>query len=244
VKIFLPCFLLAYVWFGGVRAVMSVRRKYGVDPLAVSRPDPIMVLGETYRNLLMAAAIVLAAVNALRPSLLALAAPVVWLEHPLVQLTGGALMVASLILVRAAQIQMKGAWRFGCDRGRPPAALVTGGLYARSRNPIYVGMTLTSYGFFLALPNAVSFTIANLTLLLLQVRVRVEEEHLMQSHPEAFAAYRRATPRWLFRTGADDSTRDQDGSSAAGTRTGRAPGSIQSETTHPGAGSPSIWSGP
>jgi protein-S-isoprenylcysteine O-methyltransferase Ste14 len=197
-RLFLPCYFVAYILIGGVLAVVSVRRKYGVDPLLVRRPDPLMALGETYRNLLFAATLAMVVAYALRPSLLGGLAPIPWLQAPAAQGAGATLLVASLVLLRAAQVQLKGSWRPGFDRDSPPAPLVTTGLFAWSRNPIYVAMSLTGLGLFLALPNAVSFAIANLTVLLLQVRIRVEEDYLAAAHGEAFAAYRRRTPRWLF----------------------------------------------
>jgi protein-S-isoprenylcysteine O-methyltransferase Ste14 len=100
--------------------------------------------------------------------------------------------------VRASQRQLKGAWRFGFDRAVPSKELITTGLYAWSRNPIYIGMAATGAGFFLALPNALTFAMACLIVLLLDVRVRREEEYLLASHGEAYEAYCRRTPRWIF----------------------------------------------
>jgi protein-S-isoprenylcysteine O-methyltransferase Ste14 len=197
-RLFLPCYFVAYLLIAGVLAVVSVRRKYGVDPLLVRRPDPIMALGESYRNILFAAALAMVAAHALRPSLLGVLAPIPWLQSDAIQGAGAVLLVASLVLLRAGQIQLEGSWRPGFDRDGPAAPLITKGLFAWSRNPIYVAMSLTGVGLFLSLPNAVSFAIANLTVLLLQVRIRVEEDYLAASHGEAFAAYRRRTPRWLL----------------------------------------------
>lgn len=196
-RIFLPSYFVAYMLIGGALAVSRVRKKYGIDPLAVRTPDPVMALGESYRNGLFAAALVIVFAHAFRPSLLAYLMPIPYLEAPAVRWTGVVLLLSSLLLVRVSQIQMGRSWRLGCDRGATPTELITTGLYARSRNPIYLGMTLTSTGLFLTLPNAVTFAMANLTFLLLQVRIRVEEGYLAASHGEAFAAYCRDTPRWL-----------------------------------------------
>jgi protein-S-isoprenylcysteine O-methyltransferase Ste14 len=198
-RIFLPCYFIAYMLIGGVLAVARVRRKYGVDPLAVRTPDPLMSLGEMYRNVLFATTLVIVFVNAVRPSLLVHLGPLPYLQRPVVQVAGVVLLLSSLVLVRVSQIQMKGSWRFACDHGAAPTELITTGVYARSRNPIYLGMTLTGLALFLALPNAVTFSTANLTFLLLQVRIRVEEAYLMASHGDGFATYCRTTPRWFFR---------------------------------------------
>jgi protein-S-isoprenylcysteine O-methyltransferase Ste14 len=198
-RLFLPCYFVAYIVIGGPLAVASVRRKYGIDPLVVRDPDPIMALGESYRNVIFAVALAVVFAYAVHPPVAGWLVPVSVLEIPIVRGIGVALLLASLVLVRASQVQLKGAWRFGFDRAEPSRELITTGLYAWSRNPIYVGMATTGAGFFLALPNALTFTIANLTVLLLDVRIRREEEHLRASHGHAFEDYCRRTPRWLFR---------------------------------------------
>jgi protein-S-isoprenylcysteine O-methyltransferase Ste14 len=202
-RLFLPGYFVAYVLIAGVQAVVRVRRTYGVDPLAVAEPDPLMSLGESYRNVLFAAALLVACAHALKPGLLSHLGPISFLDAPPVQGAGVIVLLGSLVLVRAAQVQMKGSWRVGHDRSAAPTDLVTSGIFAWSRNPIYLGMAATGAGLFLTLPNAVTFGIAALTWLLLQVRVLVEEDYLRASHGEAFAAYCRETPRWLFRLAPD-----------------------------------------
>jgi protein-S-isoprenylcysteine O-methyltransferase Ste14 len=123
--------------------------------------------------------------------------PIPSLLDPRIRLAGVAVLVVALVVVGVSQRGLKGSWRFGCDRGATPTGLITEGVYAWSRNPIYVGMILTGAGLFLALPNAVTLAAASLTVLLLQVRVRVEEAYLREVHGEPFRRYCRRTPRWL-----------------------------------------------
>lgn len=76
-------------------------------------------------------------------------------------------------------------------------ALVTSGIYRYSRNPIYLGMRGTALGFFLMLPNALTFGTWLLGESLLHIQVRLEEEHLGATHGEAYAEYCRRVRRWL-----------------------------------------------
>src|SRR5262249_37820263 len=69
-----------------------------------------------------------------------------WLALP-----GVALWLSGLVVVVAAQLQMGASWRVGIDAQARPG-LITHGLYARSRNPIYSGLLLALAGFALVLP--------------------------------------------------------------------------------------------
>jgi len=180
--------------------LINLKRKYGVDVSRVQKAHPIMVLGESYRNLLFGAALVMVLLFAIDPRLMAWFVPIPYLDRDGVRLLGVVVLVLAFGVVRLSHSQMGSSWRAGLDLAAPPTALVTTGIYARSRNPIYAGMIGTAFGLFLVLPNAVSLTIACLTLLLSQVRVQVEEEYLRKIHGATFADYCRRTPRWLLRS--------------------------------------------
>ena len=196
-RVFLPCYLVAYILIGHVYTVRAVRKKYGVDPVASGRRHPLMALGEAYRNVTFAVALLMVFAYAIRPPLLAYLRPIAPLETPAVRLAGAGILLGSLVLLRLAQRDLKGSWRVGFDLAGDAPELVTTGLYAWSRNPIYVAMAATGIGLFLALPNAVSLVIAALTLPVLAVRVRVEEAYLTGGHGAAYEAYRARTPRWF-----------------------------------------------
>ncbi|MEJ7809655.1 MAG: isoprenylcysteine carboxylmethyltransferase family protein [Gemmatimonadaceae bacterium] len=200
-RIFLPCFFVAYILILYTFNVASFRKKYGIDPRVVAKSDPIMELGEKYRNIIFAVILLMVFSCAIHPALHTHLGVIPFLDAPMVHLAGAVTLLGSLVLVRLSQHQLKSSWRIGLDRAGVPTELITTGVYARSRNPIYLGMTITGVGLLLALPNAVSFALANLTFLLLEVRIRVEEEYLTTTHGAAYAAYHRSTPRWLLRIG-------------------------------------------
>lgn len=198
-RIFLPLYFITYILLGYTFTVASFKKKYGFDPRTVAQPDPVMELGETYRNVLFAIALAMIVAYAIYPPVLSYLGPISVLDTPTLRLIGAAILVGSLVLVRLGQREMGRSWRFGFDMAGPPTDLVTSGMFSRTRNPIYLGMVGLGVGLFTVLPNAVTLTVAALTLLILQTRVLVEERYLLAKHGEAYSAYCGTTPRWLFR---------------------------------------------
>jgi protein-S-isoprenylcysteine O-methyltransferase Ste14 len=119
-----------------------------------------------------------------------------WLDRPALGTAGWLILAASLIWIVAAQAQMGGAWRIGIDSSAV-APLVDKGVFAWSRNPIFLGMRAALLGQFLMLPNAVTLTLLLLGEVLIQVQVRLEESHLGQAHGPRYEAYRQAVRRWI-----------------------------------------------
>ena len=52
-------------------------------------------------------------------------------------------------------------------------------------------------GFFLVLPNALTFAIRLLGEILMQIQVRLEEAHLRELHVDLYNAYASRVRRWL-----------------------------------------------
>ena len=101
-----------------------------------------------------------------------------------------------LIVAVVAQTEMGANWRIGNDT-HAKTELVRHGLYARSRNPIYVGFIVIGMGLFFALPNAATLAAAILAPLLLSRIVREEEAFQRWRHGAAFEDYAGKVPRWL-----------------------------------------------
>jgi protein-S-isoprenylcysteine O-methyltransferase Ste14 len=197
-RVGLPCYFVLYMFMGSTFNVIRLRRKYGIEADLVRQAHPVMRTLEGFRNLIFGAILVMVSLFAIDPARLARFAPIPYLDADGVRLAGCGLLLGSFGIVRVSQSHLGRSWRIGFDLAAPPPDLVTHGVYARSRNPIYAGMVATACGLFLVLPNALSFSIAIVTVALLQIRIRLEEEYLMRAHGEAFAEYCRRTPRWLF----------------------------------------------
>jgi protein-S-isoprenylcysteine O-methyltransferase Ste14 len=80
----------------------------------------------------------------------------------------------------------------------PTKALVTDGLYAYSRNPIYIALTLIYLGLTIA-ANSV-WSIVFLVPILVIIRYGViarEERYLERKFGDAYAEYRKRVRRWI-----------------------------------------------
>lgn len=187
---FLAFFAFAFVW-----PSWRVWRRDGINPLVLPRDDSAHgLVGRWFKGLVAATAAYTGALAAgLDPAWFGHLA---WLDAQTTRIAGGACLVVSLPLVVMAQRSMGKSWRIGID-GRTPGELVTGGIFARSRNPIFLGMRLGLLGLLLTAPTGASLAIFLLGEALVGIQVRLEEAFLTQTGGTAYAAYREAVPRWL-----------------------------------------------
>lgn len=81
---------------------------------------------------------------------------------------------------------------------RPSSALVTEGPYARSRNPIYLGMALVYLGVVCATASLGILLFFPLVILVMEFGViRREEHYLERRFGQAYRDYKAAVRRWL-----------------------------------------------
>jgi protein-S-isoprenylcysteine O-methyltransferase Ste14 len=108
----------------------------------------------------------------------------------------GALAMAAGLVVYALALQAFGAsWRIGIDRDHP-GELVTDGIFARSRNPVYLGLILLVVGSSLILGRLVLVLLAGAFLLYFPHLVGREERFLLERHGDAYREYTRRVGRW------------------------------------------------
>ncbi|MCE7981829.1 MAG: isoprenylcysteine carboxylmethyltransferase family protein [Caldilinea sp. CFX5] len=196
----LKLFLLVYMvlFFGAAFFWRSYRvwRRTGVNPYKLGGSDSAHdFIGRLFRvtNLAVLATIVIyASSDTLYQSLV----PIPWLTHWVLVLIGVVLLLIALLWVLIAQAQMGDSWRIGID-SEVKTALVQQGIFRLSRNPIFLGMQVMLLGLLLVLPNAVTLAIAVLGVALIQIQVRLEEDHLLRLHGEDYRAYQRRVRRWL-----------------------------------------------
>ncbi len=189
---FLAYFLLAFVW----RSVLVYRRT-GLNPFVLpSGEDAYAYVGRAFKLVMLACAAVVL-VLALAPSSLWLwLGPCTTLQRADVAWIGWGLLAASLLWMLVAQAQMGASWRIGID-ARHATALVQHGLFRVSRNPIFLAMRVNLLGFFLVAPFAATLAILVAGEILMQVQVRLEEQHLQALHGEAYERYQARVRRWL-----------------------------------------------
>jgi protein-S-isoprenylcysteine O-methyltransferase Ste14 len=194
-RFFLPLFVLAYVGLTFFWRTFRVWRSAGVNPYRLGNADTAHDFIGRHLRLALALGAAVVLVYSFLPGLYPYLLPARWLQHPALAVTGVGLMLASLVWVLVAQAQMGNAWRIGIDSTHA-TELVQGGLFQRSRNPIFLGMRVTLLGLFLALPNAPTLLILVLGDALMQIQVRLEEDHLGRLHGERYRDYCRRVRRW------------------------------------------------
>lgn len=110
---------------------------------------------------------------------------------------GWLLIAAGLGLVLVAGVTMRRA-RATVDPTRPPTALVTHGVFAWSRNPIYLGAAIVLAGVALAAAAPLALVLVPVFVLVTNRRfIAREEAWLAERYPAAFADWSRRTRRWL-----------------------------------------------
>ena len=110
---------------------------------------------------------------------------------------GLVLALAGFAATLAGQSGMGASWRIGVDHGER-TQLVTTGVFARVRNPVFTAMCLAQLGVTSMVPTWVSVLalVALVTAVQLQVRA-VEEPHLRAVHGTAYETYAAHTGRFL-----------------------------------------------
>jgi protein-S-isoprenylcysteine O-methyltransferase Ste14 len=118
-----------------------------------------------------------------------------------VQAVGVVVALAGFAATLAAQSGMGASWRIGVDPGER-TELVTTGVFAHVRNPIFTAMAAAQAGMVLVVPTWVSVAALAALVAAVQLQVRaVEEPHLRATHGEAYAAYAARTGRFVPRVG-------------------------------------------
>ncbi len=112
------------------------------------------------------------------------------------RLTGWFLLAVAILWTLTAQYQMGKSWRIGIDT-HERTDLVIGGLFAWSRNPIFLAMRVCLLALFLIQPNAVTLVFFVAGELVMQFQVRLEEAFLSQQHGKRYADYCATVRRWL-----------------------------------------------
>lgn len=189
---FLVYFLLGFFW----RSV-QVYRVTGINPLVLpSSDDPHGYVGRAFKAL-MGALLVFLVLHASSPDRvlehggLNITQPTAWLE-----VAGWSLLVGSGCWMLIAQTQMGASWRIGIDTHQP-TALVSHGLFALSRNPIFLSVRISLLGLLFVLPHAATLSILVAGELLMQIQVRLEEQHLRALHGDTYVRYQNQVRRWI-----------------------------------------------
>ncbi len=116
---------------------------------------------------------------------------------PAVAAAGLVLALAGFLGVLAAQTGMGASWRIGV-RESERTDLITGGLFAVVRNPIFTLMVLAQCGFVLMVPTALSLAALACLVAAVELQVRlIEEPYLLRVHGSPYREYATVTGRFV-----------------------------------------------
>lgn len=189
---FLVYFLLGFVW----RAVVVYRRT-GINPMVLPRTqDTYGYVGLSFKVVILVCGLLVFLMTLAPEAISAWLGNIEPLQRPAIQWVGWCLLCTALLWMLVAQAQMGASWRVGIDTAHQ-TELVSSGLFACSRNPIFLAVRISMLGLFLVAPNAVTLAILASGEVLVQVQVRLEEKHLSAMHGAAYEDYCARVRRWL-----------------------------------------------
>jgi len=117
--------------------------------------------------------------------------------YPALRYLGALTAAAGFALTLRAWRTMGRNWRL--DISERNTELVTGGLFARIRHPIYAFQIAMMIATAIVLPTPQMLALAAIHLVLMNVKARNEEAHLARMHGDAYARYVERTGRFLPR---------------------------------------------
>jgi protein-S-isoprenylcysteine O-methyltransferase Ste14 len=195
-KYYLPIFLLLYLLITFVIPSVRVYKQTGINPVTFGNSgnahDYIGVVMKVLTGLLVAAVLLFS----FSEKTYAYLNPFEYLQKEWLVYTGLFIVHAALVWIVIAQHHMKQSWRIGIDE-KNKTSLVTTGLFSISRNPVFLGMILSTAGIFLILPNAITFFVAATSFIIIQIQIRLEEEHLQKMHGSDYSDYKQKVKRLI-----------------------------------------------
>ena len=196
VKYFLILYFLLYY---GVLFVLNsylVYKRTGKNPYVLGKSKGILSFTENGIKITGIIIPLIVIIFILSQEIYQWLVPIQYLENIYLDLIGFSIMVLGFVICLTAQFYMRSSWRIGIDVNTH-VKLITVGIFKYSRNPFFLGTFLSYLGFFLVLPNILSFTVGTVYYFLIQIQVRLEEENLIQISGSTYQDYCAKTRRWI-----------------------------------------------
>lgn len=187
-KIFCLGYFILYLLVAFVWPTIRTFKRTGINPVTFGKSDNAHDFIGKWFKILTALILVSIVFIFFGNKTYGYLVPVVYLQKPLLQVTGVVLALSSLIWISIAQQQMGSAWRIGLDH-QHKTPLIQHGLFSVSRNPVFLGMITSLLGFFFLLPNVLTFVVLISGYLLIQIQIRLEEEFLLKQHEGLYKQY-------------------------------------------------------
>jgi protein-S-isoprenylcysteine O-methyltransferase Ste14 len=189
----LVAFFAIFFSFGLLARSWVLYKRTGINPLVLPTDDSVLgYIGKAFKCTLALLFVYLLA-KALQwwPT-----EPILWSAPAWLATLAWCGLWTAMLGMLLAQHHMGNAWRIGIDT-QHATALVSRGLFSYSRNPVFLAMRCSMLFLLTLQPSAVVLALAASAELLMQIQVRMEEEHLQQLHGASYAQYRQRVRRWL-----------------------------------------------
>jgi len=195
-QIALPIFTVIFLLQVFVIRSLVLWKKTGKNPFMFSKSDGAHDYAGKVYKLMVVGTWISIAMFSFFDSYYKYLLPIWYLDLEWIRILGVGLVLVAFVWIIVAQFQMKNSWRIGIDYN-DKTELIESGLFRFSRNPIFLGVIVSYIATFLIIPNLLSFCIMVLTIVILQVQVRLEEEFLVIQHKDAYLAYKNKVRRWI-----------------------------------------------
>ncbi len=116
----------------------------------------------------------------------------------LFRLLVGTLIALCALSITAVEARNHGKSGSNVEPWKPTTLILSDGLYAYSRNPIYVGMAITYVGIALAAGSWLAFLLLPFCLLVIRYHVIAREEaYLEEKFGDEYLSYKASVRRWI-----------------------------------------------
>lgn len=188
---FIPIFFIGYFFIAFIFKSIITSKKIGKSALVLPKDDSAYGIIGRYFSYTIFAVFLYVMTITWKPNIFQL-----FFEYTSVKYFGIVLLLISLVITVLAQYHMKDSWRIGID-SEEKTELITSGMFAFSRNPIFLGMLLSLGSLFLLQPNWITLFFYVIANMLIQIQVRLEEDHLHEIHAEAYTIYKNKVGRFF-----------------------------------------------
>ena len=196
IRILLPFYFILYFGIAFVAKSIIVAKRIGKNPIVLPKDESAYGLIGMYFKITMFTMFIYVSLFAIFHRYNKYFLPIKVLEKNELIYCGIFLLIFSLIWTIIAQKHMKNSWRIGIDN-QMKTELITNGLFSISRNPVFFGMILSLIGLFLITPNSLTLIFLILGYILIQIQIRLEEEHLTKMNGEKYIKYKNQTRRLI-----------------------------------------------
>jgi protein-S-isoprenylcysteine O-methyltransferase Ste14 len=196
IKYYLPLFLTVNLLISFVLPSIRVYRQTGINPVTFGKSDNAHDYIGSMMKVLIGLLVIAVVLYAFNKEAYAYTNPIEYLQNDCILYIGLVLIHASLVWIVIAQSHMKQSWRIGIDQ-KNKTSLITTGLFSVSRNPIFLGMIISTIGIFLIIPNTITFFVAATSYIVIQVQIRLEEDFLTKQHGMEYGEYKKAVARLI-----------------------------------------------